>query len=84
MTGGALARRPTVAAWVERKECSIETAAHAQRWRTDEAQGGSARCSRSPDPHRSLGRVGRWNMGERRGKGKLLEQTREQVLMCSL
>lgn len=38
----------------------------------------NARCSRSPDPHRPLGGAGRGggvevDMGERMGKGKLLE-----------
>lgn len=36
----------------------------------------SARCSRSPDPHRPLGGAGvvvEVDMGERMGKGKLLE-----------
>lgn len=72
---GRPARRATVAAWVERKECSIETAARVQGWRTDAAQGGQREVLQISRSTQTTGRGGgvEVDMGERMGKGKLLE-----------
>lgn len=83
---GRPARRATVAAWVERKECSIETAARVQGWRTDEAQGGQREVLQISRSTQTTGRGGAgWGSGgghgRENGEGQVI---REQVLMCSL
>lgn len=81
---GRPARRATVAAWVERKECSIETAARVQGWRTDAAQGGQRevlQISRSTQTTGRGGGGGGGGHGRENGEGQII---REQVLMCSL